>query len=82
LRYFPLFFDLRGQKVLVVGAGEVARRKVAMLERTAASITVVAPEVVEAIESRAARGSLALERREFVARDSVRGAIHTGERGR
>jgi siroheme synthase-like protein len=55
--------------VLVVGAGEVARRKVAMLERTAASITVVAPEVVEAIESRAACGSLALERREFLAAD-------------
>ena len=69
LRYFPLFFDLRGQKVLIVGAGEVARRKIAMLERTAAAITVVAPEVVEAIESRAARGLLALQRREFVPAD-------------
>jgi siroheme synthase (precorrin-2 oxidase/ferrochelatase) len=32
LQYFPLFFDLRLQKVLIVGGGEVALRKAALLE--------------------------------------------------
>jgi 3'-phosphoadenosine 5'-phosphosulfate sulfotransferase (PAPS reductase)/FAD synthetase len=36
VNYFPVFFDLTGQKVLVVGGGEVALRKVALLERTGA----------------------------------------------
>jgi uroporphyrin-III C-methyltransferase/precorrin-2 dehydrogenase/sirohydrochlorin ferrochelatase len=28
MRYFPIFADLRGRLVLVVGGGEVAERKV------------------------------------------------------
>ncbi len=43
MNYFPAFFDLRAQKVLIVGGGEVALRKLALLERTGAKITVVAP---------------------------------------
>jgi uroporphyrin-III C-methyltransferase/precorrin-2 dehydrogenase/sirohydrochlorin ferrochelatase len=42
VNYFPLFFDLRGLKVLVVGAGAVALRKVQLLERAHAAIVVVA----------------------------------------
>ena len=45
MNYFPVFFDLAGQRVLVVGGGEVALRKVSLLERTGASITVVAPRI-------------------------------------
>ena len=37
LRLFPLFADLRGRRVLVVGGGVVARRKVqALLEAAGA----------------------------------------------
>src|SRR3984957_10903301 len=53
LRYFPLFFNLRKQKVLVVGGGEVALRKVDLLERAGALVTVVAPRV----EPEIARGA-------------------------
>ncbi len=45
MNYFPLFFDLKGQRVLVVGAGAVALRKVHLLARAHAAITVVAPQV-------------------------------------
>lgn len=69
MNYFPVFFDLKDQPVLVVGAGEVALRKVLLLERSGALITVVAPEVAPELKARAARGALTLEIREFVPGD-------------
>lgn len=69
MNYFPVFFDLEGQKVLVVGGGEVALRKVTLLERSGARITVVAPEIVPELMQRAARGALTAAVREFVPSD-------------
>ncbi|MGB8313425.1 MAG: NAD(P)-dependent oxidoreductase [Aestuariivirga sp.] len=43
MRYFPIFFDLQDRKVLVVGGGEEALRKVRLLLKTKARIQVVAP---------------------------------------
>ncbi len=43
MRYFPVFFDLEGKKVVVVGGGEEALRKVRLLLKTTANIAVVAP---------------------------------------
>jgi len=63
--YFPVFFDLNAQHVLVVGGGEVALRKVSLLERTGAIITVVAPDVAPEIRERATAGTLTLAVREF-----------------
>jgi uroporphyrin-III C-methyltransferase/precorrin-2 dehydrogenase/sirohydrochlorin ferrochelatase len=65
VNYFPIFFDLSGQKVLVVGGGDVALRKISLLERTHASITVVAPDVAPKLLARAAAGTLKLAVREF-----------------
>ncbi len=45
MRYFPLFADLHGRRVLVVGGGEVAERKVRLLLDAGASIALVAREV-------------------------------------
>ncbi len=69
MNYFPLFFDLKGQKVLVVGGGEVALRKVCLLERAGALITLVAPQIAPELEDRAAAGKLKLEIREFIPGD-------------
>ena len=83
MQYFPLFFDLRSQKVLIVGGGEVALRKVSLLARAGASICVVAPRAVAGLERLAQQGSLTLTRREFVPDDlaGVRLAIvATGRR--
>ncbi len=63
MNYFPVFFDLAGQKVLVVGGGEVALRKVALLERSGAAITVVAPRILPELMERA--GAVTLKVREF-----------------
>jgi uroporphyrin-III C-methyltransferase / precorrin-2 dehydrogenase / sirohydrochlorin ferrochelatase len=69
VNYFPVFFDLAGQKVLIVGGGEVALRKVSLLERTGALITVVAPRIVPELMERAAAGKLKLAIREFAPAD-------------
>jgi uroporphyrin-III C-methyltransferase/precorrin-2 dehydrogenase/sirohydrochlorin ferrochelatase len=69
VNYFPVFFDLSGQKVLIVGGGEVALRKVSLLERTGASITVVAPQIAPELMERAAAGKLKLAIREFAPED-------------
>jgi len=73
LNYFPVFFDLSGQKVLIVGGGEVALRKISLLERTGALITVVAPDIAPELMSRAAVGKVKLFIREF-SPDDLQGA--------
>jgi uroporphyrin-III C-methyltransferase / precorrin-2 dehydrogenase / sirohydrochlorin ferrochelatase len=67
--YFPVFFDLKAQKVLIVGGGEVALRKVTLLERTGADMRLVAPEIRPELMARAAAGKLKLAMREFVPDD-------------
>ncbi len=73
MNYFPVFLDLKGQKVLVVGGGDVALRKVSLLERCGALITLVAPQIAPALMERAAAGTLKLAFREFIP-DDLQGA--------
>jgi len=49
MRYLPLHVDLQGRTVLVIGGGEIARRKVELLLRAGASIHLIAPEVIPAL---------------------------------
>ncbi len=44
--YFPVYLDLRGKRCLVVGGGQVARRKVDALVHSGAQVTVVSPASV------------------------------------
>jgi len=43
--YFPLFINLKNKHCLVVGAGEVAARKIELLIKAGANITVIAPQI-------------------------------------
>jgi uroporphyrin-III C-methyltransferase/precorrin-2 dehydrogenase/sirohydrochlorin ferrochelatase len=69
VNYFPVFFDLNGQNVLVVGGGEVALRKVSLLQRAGAVITLVAPNIVPELMERGTGGHLKLLAREFLPSD-------------
>ncbi len=67
---YPLFLKLQGRRVLVVGAGSVAERKVRDLLEVGAAVEVVAPRATKAIADLAARGALAWHARPFGARDA------------
>ena len=69
MRYFPTFFDLNGKSCLVVGGGETAARKVRLLRKAHAQVTLVARRLTAEIEDLAARGEIAVLRRGFVAGD-------------
>jgi precorrin-2 dehydrogenase/sirohydrochlorin ferrochelatase len=49
--YYPVFLDLRGREVLVVGAGQVALRKVRGLVEAEAKVTVVSPQMLAEFEA-------------------------------
>jgi siroheme synthase-like protein len=62
---FPVFLKLGGREVLVVGGGSVAAGKLRALIDSGANVTVVAPDVVDAVVSAPVR----LIRRAFVPAD-------------
>lgn len=50
-QYFPLFVDLEGKKITVIGAGRIAERRIRTLLSFGAQITVLAPDATEAIKA-------------------------------
>ena len=69
MNYFPAFFDLTAQKVLIVGGGEVALRKLALLTRAGAKVTVVAPQMLPEFDEQAAADKICAVCREFIPSD-------------
>ena len=56
--YLPLFLQLRSQSVVVVGGGRVAVRKVDLLRRSGARVTVIAPSLREDLQKLTSRGEV------------------------
>lgn len=62
---FPVFLRLEGRRVLLVGGGRVAAGKVRALVEAGASVTVVAPAVLDEIVA----APVSIEKRPFVSAD-------------
>ncbi|CAM4374923.1 siroheme synthase CysG [Bordetella muralis] len=67
MKLFPLFADLQGRRVLVVGGGEVAARKVQVLLEASADVQVGAPELVPELAELANQGRIRVFKGEFQA---------------
>ena len=67
--YFPIFLNLKGQDCLVVGAGEIAARKIDLLARSGAQITVIAESVGETVANLQTRYPITINKMSFAVTD-------------
>jgi uroporphyrin-III C-methyltransferase/precorrin-2 dehydrogenase/sirohydrochlorin ferrochelatase len=70
--YLPLYARVNNQSCLVVGGGEIAARKIALLCRANASVTIVAPDVSDATRELVDNHQLELITRQYRS-DDIRG---------
>lgn len=66
---FPMFIDLKDHDILVVGAGEVALRKIEQLVKFDPVVTVIAPMIHEEIRSMSLKHRIDLIERPYRAED-------------
>lgn len=64
-RYFPILVDLRGKKVLVVGGGNVARRKIESLLAHGATVELIAKELSAQVAAWVEKGLIRHVDRDF-----------------
>jgi len=68
---YPISLNLAGKRVVVVGAGTVAARRITSLIEAGAHIVVISPEINQRIEELAQVHQVELHRREFETGDLV-----------
>ena len=69
MAYFPVFLDLTNRKVLIVGGGKVATRKVKNLLPFTKDITIVSPKVTKELKELIDKYDLRWQKRRFRAPD-------------
>jgi siroheme synthase-like protein len=69
--YYPLYLEMTDRRCLVIGGGAVAERKIATLLEAGAEVTVISPDVTEAISRWSKNDSI-----QFHARRYQRGDIN------
>ena len=69
MKYYPVNLNIYLKKVLVVGGGGVAARKVDRLLERGADITLVSPEIIPELEERLNNGKFQWVRRLYAAGD-------------
>jgi uroporphyrin-III C-methyltransferase/precorrin-2 dehydrogenase/sirohydrochlorin ferrochelatase len=63
--FLPIFVNVRAQPCLLVGGGEVAARKAALMLRAQASVTIVAPTLCRTLQQQVEAGELQHRAGEF-----------------
>lgn len=67
--YFPIFLSLKQQPCLVIGGGEVAARKIKLLSKADAQITVIAEKISETVKAMENTHHLILLKKTFASDD-------------
>lgn len=65
MKLYPMMMNVQGRRVVVVGGGRVAVRKVRSLLERGASVTVISPEIEPELQFLAARGTIQWVGRRF-----------------
>ncbi len=63
--YYPVFLDLRGRRVVVIGGGDMGEEKVTRLLLYDAKVVVVAPDVTDEVSELADGGKIEWVRRQY-----------------
>jgi uroporphyrin-III C-methyltransferase/precorrin-2 dehydrogenase/sirohydrochlorin ferrochelatase len=63
--YLPIFIKLRGRSSVVIGGGEIALRKVNLLLKAGAQVTVVAPELCAELAGLQSQGAITYRAERF-----------------
>lgn len=61
----PLFIDIESKPCLVIGGGTIAYRKVKMLTKAGADISIIAPSICQALQSHSEQHAITIHTREF-----------------
>lgn len=64
-KYFPIFIDISEKKIVVIGGGEIATRRVNTLLLFAKQIEVVAPEVTKELHELFDKGEIIWRQSEY-----------------
>jgi precorrin-2 dehydrogenase/sirohydrochlorin ferrochelatase len=65
MRYYPIYLDLKGRSVTVVGGGKVAERKVRTLITSQAAVTVISPDLTPRLQKALAHGEFRYIKRRY-----------------
>ncbi|HLF86209.1 MAG TPA: bifunctional precorrin-2 dehydrogenase/sirohydrochlorin ferrochelatase [Nitrospiria bacterium] len=65
MRYYPIYLDLKGRSVTVVGGGKVAERKVRTLISSHAVVTVISPDLTPRLQKVLAHGEFKYIKRRY-----------------
>ncbi len=58
MNQLPIFINIQGKQCVVVGGGEIAARKIAILLKAGAKVTVVAPDVCDVLAEKVAENEV------------------------
>lgn len=67
--YFPLFMDISDKKIVVIGGGNIAARRVKVLSPFCRNLTVVAPRIHPDLLTLEEKGQIRVIRREYERED-------------
>jgi siroheme synthase-like protein len=73
--FFPIYLNLTSKRVIVIGGGEVAERKVASLSGTGAAIVVISPDLTPELLSLAKSNAIDWQKRSYVHGDCSGAAL-------
>ncbi|TAK04361.1 MAG: bifunctional precorrin-2 dehydrogenase/sirohydrochlorin ferrochelatase [Candidatus Manganitrophaceae bacterium] len=74
MQYYPLFLNLKGRPVVVIGGGAVAERKIATLLKAGAAVTMIGPTLTPRLARWEAAGRIIVFRRPY-RRGDLKGAL-------
>lgn len=67
--YFPLFMDISDKKIVVIGGGNIAARRVKVLSQFCRNLTVVAPRIHPDLLTLEEKGQIRVIHREYERED-------------